>query len=234
MINNIKENIIIDKYNNKYKEYIYNNNLNSGLKIYTEVFTKEELLSIENFINDTYDWNFTNDKYTYHYPKYSFTNNTYNIKYGLCERKPINYLCDKCYCNMNIITKNNKFIPDYIQKFIIKKLVEKNIIPNEWVNNITVILYNNPKLISHFDSAHNFELPIINLRLFNDTYLTINDTIKILHKRGELSVLNGDFATLYTHGIEKYINSKTVSIVIRRIHPQLLSNDWIYNNCKKF
>lgn len=230
----IQEKLLIDKYNNHYKLYFYNNYLDSGLKIYTDLFTENELENIEKFINDTYDYNFTTDKYTFHYPKYTFTNNTYNVKYGLCERKPIDYLCNKCFCNMNIITKNNKFIPEYIQQFIIKKLVKKNIIPNEWVNNVTIILYNNPKLVSHFDSAHNFELPIINLRLFNDTYLTINEDTNILHKRGEVSILNGDFATKFTHSINKYINPKTVSIVIRKIHPELLTEDWIYNNCKKF
>lgn len=226
----------------EYKHYYYNDNIDFGLKVYTNLFSDKELYNIEEQIQKDFDFNFVEEKRHHHYPAYKFTNNIKNTHYGMCERKAlnINEICTKCNCHMNINTNNNALIPTWIQQNIIERLVKYKIIPNSWANCATIIMYKNPKLNPHYDSPHIFELPIVTLKLFNDTILSFDSTKNeilngdILQKRSNVSVMSGDAAKKWDHSVKKTkdTNYFAVSIVIRRIHPELVGDKWMLENCK--
>lgn len=232
----------VDENNKKYQSYYYNENIDFGLNMYTNLFTENEIYNIEKKIEKNFGWNFTEEKKHHHYPLYKFTNNIKNTLYGLCERKALdtNEICNKCECHMNINTENNLLIPEWIQTNIIEKLIKCKIIPNGWANCATIIMYKNPKLNPHFDSPHIFELPIVTLKLFNDTFLSFDSTKKeilngdILQKKGNVSVMSGDAAKKWDHSVKKSKNTDyfAVSIIIRRIHPKLVGDKWMLENCK--
>jgi hypothetical protein len=60
------------------------------------------------------------------------------------------------------------------------------------------------------------------------------DNGNLLQKRGYITVLAGESATIYDHAIKKYKNDNVVSIVIRRIYPKLVGEKWMRENCKNF
>jgi hypothetical protein len=229
-----------DEHNNKYKECISNTNLPIGIKMYTKLFSEDQLDNIENIINNYYGWNFKQEKKHHHFPEYKFIDGIKNISYGMCAREPVTGICKLCNCHMNINTINNLPIPNWIQNIIIKKLVNNGIIPNGWANCATIIMYKDPTLKAHFDSPHVFDLPIVTLRLFSKTILSIDSSKKyidngnLLQKRGYVTLLSGDAATKWDHAINKYENDFAVSIVIRRIHPELVGENWMKENCKFF
>jgi hypothetical protein len=207
------------------------NNIDFGFKIYKNIFDSKKMNIIENLFNNNFDWNFHEDKKHHYFPKYTFKNNIKNIHSGLCKREILHDICNVCNCHMMIDTNFNNNIPKWIQENIIKELVDNNIIPNQWANCITIIMYKDTKLNPHFDSPHIFELPIISLKLFNDTIISFDEKYDIIQNKGDISVMNGLSATQYNHSIKKINNNKSVSIIIRRIHPQLLNHKWITNNC---
>lgn len=199
-----------------------------GLKILKNIFTNEELNEMEININNEYSWNFENNKKHYHYPKYVFENNVKNVVSGDCERKiKENKICEKCNCHMMLNLKNNNKKPEWINNLIIKKLINLKIIKNDWCNCITIIMYKEAELKPHFDSPHIFELPIITLRLLNDSIMSFDslnnyNIDEIIQERGDISIMDGECAKEYDHSIKKVNNEKTISIVIRRIHPELI------------
>ena len=200
-----------------------------GLKIHKNLFTEKELENIETIINYNYNWEFEGKKKHHHYPEYVFKNNIKNIISGDCQRKiKTKDICDKCNCHMTINLKNNLPIPLWINNLIITKLIDNNIIKNNWCNCITIIMYKETVLNPHFDSPHIFELPIITLRLFNNSIISFDSKNEfgiddIIQQRGDLTIMDGECITKYDHSIKKLNDNKTVSLVIRKIHPELIN-----------
>ena len=95
------------------------------------------------------------------------------------------------------------------------------------------------KLLGHFDSPHLFERPIVALELFSEKKLDFGvkgpgmQPQKHHHRvpmpRGSLTIMEGYAANVLNHGVRP-VKEKAASLLLRRMHPSLLSREWLDKN----
>ena len=182
----------------------------------------------------------------YFFPKYTYGPGQ-TPKRGDCEALPLppGKVCPKCKGAQSLHTERCNNIPDWIyhaeQPCLAAILVDCGILENGWANSAILNVYNKRggKLGQHFDSPHLFTRPIVAISLFSGKSLSFgvaglgmqpqkhHHTVDM--PRGAITIMEGFAANQINHGV-KSVRGKVASLLLRRMHPSLLGEEWCANN----
>ncbi|XP_063286724.1 RNA demethylase ALKBH5 [Pelobates fuscus] len=120
-------------------------------------------------------------------------------------------------------------IPDWVHELVIRRLVERNVIPEGFVNSAVINDYQpGGCIVSHVDPIHIFERPIVSVSFFSDSALCfgckfqfkpirVSDPVLLLPvQRGSVTVLSGYAADDITHCIRPQDIKERRAVVILR------------------
>ena len=119
--------------------------------------------------------------------------------------------------------------------------MELGILENGWATSAILNVYNKSggKLLAHFDSPHLFERPITALSLFSGKILSFGAKgfgmrpqeihYDVDMPRGAITIMERFAANKVNHGV-KPVTEKVASLLLRRMHPSLLGEDWCAQN----
>lgn len=176
------------------------------------------------------------------FPKYSY-GDSMTPKSGMCKEIACTY-CRVCKGKQEIITEDCDDIPKWIHKYVVRPLVKKKIIADEWINEVVLNVYHTPSagLAAHFDSPHLFSRPILSLRLFEKAELIFGsshlsggkDSFRVKIPVGTLTIMEGDAANLINHAVSRGRKKMSASILMRHVLDEWFEGTtWLERNCKK-
>ena len=194
-------------------------------------------------------WKRTRTKYFF--PKYTYgkdeNGKNQTPKRGDCTAEPLppGVVCKRCKGAQTIVTEQCNNIPAWIYQpdgaCLARHLVELGILENGWATSAILNVYNKKggKLLAHFDSPHLFERLIVALSLFSGKILSFGVKgfgmkpqeihYDVDMPRGAITIMYGYAANKVNHGV-KPVTEKAASLLLRRMHPSLLGEDWCAQN----
>uniref|UniRef100_A0A8C5PV68 RNA demethylase ALKBH5 n=1 Tax=Leptobrachium leishanense TaxID=445787 RepID=A0A8C5PV68_9ANUR len=120
-------------------------------------------------------------------------------------------------------------IPDWVHELVIRRLVDRDVIPEGFVNSAVINDYQpGGCIVSHVDPIHIFERPIVSVSFFSDSALCfgckfqfkpirVSDPVLLLPvSRGSVTVLSGYAADEITHCIRPQDIKERRAVVILR------------------
>ena len=182
----------------------------------------------------------------YFFPKYTYGEKQ-TPKRGDCDAEPLppGLACKRCKGEQKLVTEQCNNIPAWIYQpdgaCLARHLVELGILENGWATSAILNVYNKKggKLLAHFDSPHLFERLIVALSLFSGKILSFGVKgfgmkpqeihYDVDMPRGAITIMYGYAANKVNHGV-KPVTEKAASLLLRRMHPSLLGEDWCAQN----
>ena len=173
----------------------------------------------------------------------------YTPQWADCGPIPLQPLqrCPQCKGAQAIVTDKCNDIPGWIyhskQPCLAKTLIELDVIEDAWANSAILNTYHKAggKLMQHADSCHLFVRPIVGLSLFNAKSLSFGiesrgmatNLFTLQMPRGAITIMEGYAANKINHGVRP-VKRKTATLLLRRVFPGLLSNEWRKKNTMRW
>ena len=182
----------------------------------------------------------------YFFPKYTYGAGQ-TPKCGDCDAAPLppGETRRRCHGAQSLVTERCNPIPDWIFQpdglCLASILVALGVLENGWANSAILNVYNKRggKLLGHFDSPRLFQRPIIAIGLFSAKRLSFGVAgfgmqpqehhYGVDMPRGSVTIMEGYAANRINHAVRP-VREKVASLLIRRMHPGLLDEEWKARN----
>jgi len=234
-----------------------------GIKQFIGVFSEEELQSAENeieemlghdelWLSNTLDISPENaslekrNRTKYFFPKYEYGSGM-TPQCGDCNEEPLppGQVCRDCKGKQTIIVDQCNDIPRWMYS-LVRALVQCGTIKDKWANSAILNVYHKRggKLCQHFDSPHLFCRPIPMVSFFSsakELFFGVTGRgmqpkeshYKVGTPRGIVTLMYGYAANGINHAVPP-VKEKAATLLFRRIHPELLGDDWVAQNTFEF